>query len=104
MQETQQSGSTLTLAPGEVVVLTGKQVALPKMPAGYKFKTDIEDIVVIEPTEMLPPYNVQVYTLSGQVIMRQTNVMNADLTGLNTGLYIVQYEKNGQTIAKKVIR
>lgn len=104
LQETQQSGSTLTLAPGEVVVLTGKQVALPKMPAGYKFKTDIEDIVVIEPTEMLPPYNVQVYTLSGQMIERQVNVMQADLSGLKSGLYILQYEKNGQKIAKKLIR
>ena len=38
------------------------------------------------------------------MISRQSNVMSADLTGLDNGLYIVQYEKNGQRVAKKVIR
>ena len=54
--------------------------------------------------DILPPYNVEVYTLSGQLIQRQTNAMNADLTGLNNGLYLVKIEKNGQKLVKKVIR
>ena len=66
--------------------------------------TDLEDVIAPQPTEILPPYNVQVYTLSGQVILQQTNVMAADLNALGSGMYIVQYEKNGQRVAKKVIR
>ena len=57
----------------------------------------------LTPSEILPPYNVQVYTVSGQMVDRQVNVMQVDLSGLHSGLYIVQYEKNGKKIAKKVI-
>ena len=102
--QTKQTNSTITLAPGEVAIFTGKQVALPVMPAGYSFYTDVEDVVIDTPVEMLPPYNVRVYTVNGQMVVSQSNVMEADLTGLRSGLYIVQYEKNGQRVSKKVIR
>lgn len=101
--QTKQTTTTFTLAPGEVLIFTGNEVTLPEMPAAYDYYTSVED-VVITPSEILPPYNVQVYTLSGQMVMRKTNVMAADLEGLNAGLYIVQYEKDGQRVAKKVIR
>ena len=100
--EKKETNTSITLAPGEVAIFTGKQVALPEMPEAYDFDTAIEDVVVT-PSEILPPYNVQVYTLSGQMVDRQVNVMQVDLSGLHSGLYIVQYEKNGKKIAKKVI-
>ena len=100
--EKKETNTSITLAPGEVAIFTGKQVALPEMPEAYDFDTAIEDVVVT-PSEILPPYNVQVYTVSGQMVDRQVNVMQADLSGLHSGLYIVQYEKNGKKIAKKVI-
>lgn len=100
--EKKEPNTSITLAPGEVAIFTGKQVALPEMPEAYDFDTAIEDVVVT-PSEILPPYNVQVYTVSGQMVDRQVNVMQADLSGLHSGLYIVQYEKNGKKIAKKVI-
>jgi hypothetical protein len=64
----------------------------------------VEDVIAPQPSEMLPPYNVRIYNINGQLMSQQTNAMSADLTGLNSGLYIVQYEKNGQRVAKKVIR
>ena len=70
----------------------------------YSFYTDVEDVILPPVIDILPPYNVEVYTLSGQLIQRQTNAMNADLTGLNNGLYLVKIEKNGQKLVKKVIR
>ena len=98
-EQKKETATTLTLAPGEYIILTGKECPLPSI------LTDVEDILLPGETgEMLPPYNVQVYTLSGQMVSRQANVMEADLTGLRSGLYIVQYEKNGQRVAKKVIR
>ena len=100
--EKRETNTSITLAPGEVAIFTGKQVALPEMPEAYNFDTAIEDVVVT-PSEILPPYNVQVYTVSGQMVDRQVNVMQVDLSGLHSGLYIVQYEKNGKKIAKKVI-
>jgi hypothetical protein len=45
-----------------------------------------------------------VYNINGQLISSQMNAMSADLTGMKAGMYIVQYEKNGQRMAKKVIR
>ena len=100
--EKRETNTSITLASGEVAIFTGKQVALPEMPEAYDFDTAIEDVVVT-PSEILPPYNVQVYTVSGQMVDRQVNVMQVDLSGLHSGLYIVQYEKNGKKIAKKVI-
>ena len=100
--EKKETNTSITLAPGEVAIFTGKQVALPEMPEAYNFDTAIEDVVVT-PSEILPPYNVQVYTVSGQMVDRQVNVMQVDLSGLHSGLYVVQYEKNGKKIAKKVI-
>ena len=99
-----QSAMEVELAPGEFIILTGSEVKLPEISTDFAFLTGVEDIVAPQPSEMLPPYNVQVYTLSGQMIMRQSNVMSADISGLNNGLYIIQYEKNGQRVAKKVIR
>ena len=34
----------------------------------------------------------------------QYNVEDVNLNGLNNGLYLIHYEKNGQRITKKVIR
>jgi glycosidase len=103
-EQTKQATTELTLAPGEVMIFTGREVELPEMQPFYCFMTDLENVIAPQPSEILPPYNVQVYTLSGQVIMQQSNVMAADLNALGSGLYIVQYEKNGQRVAKKVIR
>jgi hypothetical protein len=103
-EQTKQATTELTLAPGEVMIFTGREVKLPEMQPFYCFMTDLENVIAPQPSEILPPYNVQVYTLSGQVILQQSNVMAADLNALGSGLYIVQYEKNGQRVAKKVIR
>ncbi|MBO5674135.1 MAG: T9SS type A sorting domain-containing protein [Paludibacteraceae bacterium] len=102
--QAKQTTTTVTLKPGEVAIFTGKEVKLPEMPAGYDFYTDVEDVVINTPSEMLPPYNVRVYNINGQLISSQMNAMSADLTGMKAGMYIVQYEKNGQRMAKKVIR
>ena len=102
--QAKQTTTTVTLKPGEVAIFTGKEVKLPEMPAGYEFYTDVEDVVINTPSEILPPYDVCVYNINGQLVSRQKNAMSADMTGLNAGLYIVQYEKNGQRVAKKIIR
>ena len=66
--------------------------------------TDVEDVFVDNSVEFLPPYDVRVYNINGQLISSQENAMSAGLTGLDAGLYIVQYEKNGQRVAKKIVR
>ena len=96
-----QTETTVTLAPGEFIILTGSPVDKPMI---QNELTALEDIVMDGSVEMLPPYNVCVYNINGQLISRQMNAMSADLTNLNAGLYIVQYEKNGQRVAKKIIR
>ena len=103
-QQKPQTETNLTLAPGEVMIFTGKEVALPELLPYYSFLTDVENIVVENDTEILPPYNVKVYNINGYVISSQNNVMMPDLSGLQSGLYIIQYEKNGAYATKKVIR
>ena len=94
----------VVLAPGEFIILTGSEVALPEISTDFAFMSDVEDVIAPQPSEMLPPYNVRIYNINGQLMNQQVNAMSADLTGLNSGLYIVQYEKDGQRVAKKVIR
>lgn len=100
-KQEQQTATSLTLAPGELLILTGTQVELPKV--GLDSGTGFDNIIS-NATQLLPPYNVRVYNINGQLMSQQVNAMSADLTGLNAGLYIVQYEKDGQRVAKKVIR
>ena len=98
-EQKKQTATTITLAPGEYVILTGKECQLPSI------TTDLEDIFVpMTPSEILPPYNVTIYTISGQPVSVQHNVEEVNFNGLNNGMYLIQYEKNGQRVTEKVIR
>jgi hypothetical protein len=101
LAQMEQTSTQMTLAPGELVILTAEPVALPIIANSL---TAVEDIEVDPTMDILPPYNVHIYTATGQFIRSQMNVMQADLSGMQRGAYIVQYEKNGQRMAKKVIR
>ncbi len=97
-QQLQPAGD-VTLLPGEMLLLTGKQLQLPNI------NTDVENVYIPElPNQILPPYNVTIYTISGQALSVQRNVEQVNLNGLNHGLYLIQLEKNGQRVTKKVIR
>ena len=75
------------------------------MPKGYAFNTDVENVFVPENTmDLLPPYNATIYTVSGQAVSVQYNVNQVNMNGLNDGMYLIQLEKNGQRVTKKVIR
>ena len=98
-EQKKQTATTITLAPGEYVILTGKECKLPAI------TTDLEDLVFPGATgEILPPYNVTIYDLNGQVVSVQKNVEQANMGVLKNGMYIIQLEKNGKTATQKVIR
>ena len=98
-EQKKQTATTITLAPGEYVILTGKECKLPAI------TTDLEDLVFPGATgEMLPPYNVTIYNLNGQVVSVQNNVDQVNMGVLTNGLYLIQYEKGGKTATQKVIR
>lgn len=97
--QTAQTAGSVTLNPGELLLLTGQQIKLPTI------ATDVENVLIPElSTEILPPYNATIYTLSGQVVSVQYNVEQVDINALYRGLYLIQLEKNGQRVTKKVIR
>jgi hypothetical protein len=98
-EQKKQTATTITLAPGEFVILTGKECQLPQI------TTDIENILFPGATgEILPPYNVTIYDINGQVVSVQHNVEQANMGVLKNGMYIIQLEKNGKTATQKVIR
>ena len=106
-EQKEQTETTVTLAPGALMILTGTPQTLPEMQPFYAFSrnTDVENVYIPElPNQILPPYNVTIYTISGQAISVQRNVEQVNLSGLNHGLYLIQLEKNGQRVTKKVIR
>lgn len=106
-EQKEQTETTITLSPGALIILTGTQQTLPEMEPFYAFSrnTDVENVFVPElPTQILPPYNVTIYTISGQAVSVQKNVNQVDMTAINRGLYLIQYEKNGQHITQKVVR
>ena len=101
----QQTISTIVLAPGEFVILTGSAVKLPEISTNFGFLTGVEGVLAPEAiTEILPPYDVTIYTVSGQAVSHQRNVEQVNMNGLNNGVYLIQLEKNGQRVTKKVIR
>ena len=98
-EQKKQTATTITLAPGEYVILTGKECKLPAI------TTDLEDLVFPGATgEILPPYNVTIYNINGQVVSVQNNVEQANMGVLTNGVYLIQYEKEGKTATQKVIR
>ena len=104
-EQKQQTVSTIVLAPGEFVILTGASVKLPEISTNFGFLTGMENVFVPENTEnILPPYNATIYTVSGQTVSVQRNVEQVNMNGLNNGVYLIQLEKNGQRVTKKVIR
>ena len=99
LEQKKQTTTTITLAPGEVVILTGKELQLPHI------KTDVENVLLPgTSSQIFPPYNVTIYNLNGQVVSVQNNVDQANMGVLKKGLYLVQYEKNGKTTTQKVMR
>ena len=99
LEQKKQTTTTITLAPGEVVILTGKELQLPHI------KTDVENVLLPgTSSEIFPPYNVTIYNINGQVVSVQNNVDQANMGVLKKGLYLVQYEKNGKTAVKKIMR
>lgn len=104
-EQIEQTETTVTLAPGALMILTGVPHELPKMRPHYAFDTDVENVFVPENTmDMLPPYNATIYSVSGQAVSVQYNVNQVNMNGLNDGMYLIQLEKNGQRVTKKVIR
>ena len=98
-EQQKQTATTITLAPGELVILTGKECQLPSI------TTDLEDIIVpMNPSELLPPYNVTIYNINGQVVSVQNNAEQVNMGALKNGMYVIQFEKNGKTSTQKVIR
>ena len=98
-EQKKQTATTITLAPGEFVILTGKECKLPAI------TTDLEDLVFPGANgEVLPPYNVTIYNINGQVVSVQNNVEQANMSVLTNGVYLIQYEKEGKTTTQKVIR
>ena len=106
-EQKEQTETTVTLIPGALLILTGTPQVLPEMHPFYAFNTgnDLEQIYVpTNPSEILPPYNVTIYTISGQAVSVQRNVEYVDMHGLGHGLYLIQLEKNGHRLTHKVIR
>ena len=98
-EQKKQTATTIKLAPGEYVILTGKECELPTI------TTDLEDLVFPGATEeVLPPYNVTIYNVNGQVVSFQNNVEQVNMGALKNGMYVIQFEKNGKTATQKVIR
>jgi hypothetical protein len=104
-EQTEQKDSKVTLAPGQLLILTGTPQVLPTMRASYVFDTGVENVIAPEPgAGIYPPYNATIYTVSGQVVSAQRNVEFVDMSGVENGLYLIQFEKNGQRVTQKVIR
>jgi hypothetical protein len=104
-EQTPQAEITVTLAPGQLLILTGTPQVLPTMQASYMSDSAVEDIYMPETTTgIYPPYNVTIYTVGGQVVSAQRNAEYVDMSGVANGLYLIQLEKNGQRVTQKVIR
>ena len=86
--------STLTLQPGELVILTGRQVTRPTIPTA--FSNGIVDVTK-EQGRLLSNKDVTVYTLGGQMVMKMKNAQQLNLESLPRGTYVVRMA-NGKAV------
>ncbi len=70
-----ESNHTITLAPGELKIYTGKQLRLPSVPDGYSFETDID-----EATDTTPSPKAVKVLRNGQIYILRNGV-GYDLMG-----------------------
>ena len=89
---TKQTATSVTLQPGELMIFTGSKVDLPTIPT--TFESGIKEITYGN-TRLLPPYDVTVFTLSGQPVWSERNTSSPSLENLPRGTYIVR-TKNAQ--------
>ena len=98
----QQTNTSLTLKPGELMIFTGTKVDLPAISTNFDENAGVEDIT-ISGARLVPPYNVTVYTLGGQAVMHENNASQLNLEGLPRGTYIVRTANaQGQAVYKVV--
>jgi 1,4-alpha-glucan branching enzyme len=92
----QQTNTTVSLQPGELMIFTGSQVTLPDI-------TGIDEITVTN-DRLLPPYDVTVYTLSGQQVMYEKNAPQVNLESLPRGTYVIRTKNAQGQFTSKIIR
>ncbi len=112
------SGTSVSLAPGELAIFTAKQFALPVVPEEYEFPIydGLENISTTNTTFNVYPSitygevyvpensNVQVYNLSGQCILQTQKTNIVDLTEMPQGMYIFRIQQGSNIGTTKVIR
>jgi hypothetical protein len=50
-----------------------------------------------------PDLNVEIYDLKGRLLLNKENQNEIDLTGINTGLYVIRIRKNNDVISRKLL-
>ncbi len=93
----QQTNATISLQPGELAIFTGRQISLPTIGTG------IEAITYTD-TRLQPPYDVVVYTLSGQAVMHEKKASRINMESLPHGTYIVRTANAQGQQTSKIMR
>ena len=96
----QQTATTVTLQPGELMIFTGSKVSLPDIPTTF---SGIREITVSD-SRLQPPYDVTVYTLGGRAVWTEKNAWQLNLEGLPRGTYIVRTKNAQGQFTSKIIR
>ncbi len=114
----QHRGSSVTLAPSELVILTAKQYQLPVVPTSYTFEihdgleqpTQNADQLSVYPSVTtdvvyLPENsNVEVYTINGQKVITEKSVNSINLANQPEGVYLLRVTSEAQSGVAKVIK
>ena len=99
----QQTATTVLLEPGELLILTGRKVELPVIPTDIGDNAGVEDIHV-DNGRLQPPFNVMVYTLSGQPVLYESHVSELSMERLPRGTYIVRITNAQGQFTSKIVR
>ncbi len=111
------NSTSLTLAPGELLIFTGKKYTLPEVPTSYTFEIhdgiftpSVEGNVKVYPSAttdvVFVPENsrVEVYNLGGQCVLAAENASQVSLAAQPQGLYIFRIQQGESIGTAKVIR
>ncbi len=113
----QVTSTSVTLAPSELLIFTGKKYTLPEVPTSYTFEVhdgiftpSVEGNVKVYPSVtsdvVFVPENsrVEVYTINGQKVISEKNVNSINLANQIEGVYLLRVTSETQSGVAKVIK
>ncbi|OUR93322.1 hypothetical protein A9Q87_05070 [Flavobacteriales bacterium 34_180_T64] len=64
----------------------------------------IKDIINIELHSSITEFNSELFSITGQLVMKNSNMTQFDISNLNSGLYMLRISTDNGTVTKRIVK